>query len=81
LTRDEPTVSTTAFPLRFSKSVEDAITVFNVVYPLQVVGVCLGLLLMYLGGAKRSEPERIRIHIIQLGKYCLFGCVTQIAFS
>jgi len=56
-----------------------AITVWNVVYPLQVVGVCLSLLLMYLVGAKSGEPGRIRRHVIVLGKHTLFGYIVQIA--
>jgi hypothetical protein len=56
-----------------------AITIWNVVYPLQIVGVCLSLLLMYLVGAKEGEPGRIRRRIILLGKYSLLGYIAQIA--
>jgi peptidoglycan/LPS O-acetylase OafA/YrhL len=56
-----------------------AITVWNVVYPLQVVGVCLSLMLIYMFGAKTGEPGRTRRHIILLGKYSLFGYIVQIA--
>src|SRR5207302_4152039 len=56
-----------------------AITIWDVVYPLQVVGVCLSLLLIYLVGAKNGEPGRMRRHIILLGKYSLFGYIAQIA--
>jgi len=56
-----------------------AITVWNVIYPLQVVGVCLSLMLIYMLGAKNAEPGKLRRHIILLGKYSLFGYLTQIA--
>jgi hypothetical protein len=56
-----------------------AITIWNVVYPLQVVGVCLSLMLIYLLGAKTGEPGRARRHIMLLGQYSLFGYITQIA--
>ena len=56
-----------------------AITVWDVVFPLQVVGVCLSLMLIYLLGAKNGEPGRMRSHIILLGKYSLFGYIAQIA--
>jgi len=56
-----------------------AITVWNIVYPLQVVGVCLSVMLIYLLGAKNGELGRVRRHIVLLGKYSLFGYLTQIA--
>jgi hypothetical protein len=56
-----------------------AITIWNVVYPLQVVGVCLSLMLIYLLGTKTGEPGKLRRHIILLGQYSLFGYIAQIA--
>jgi len=55
------------------------ITIWDVVYPLQVVGVCLSLLLIYLVGAKNGEPGSMRRHIILLGRYCPLGYMAQIA--
>jgi hypothetical protein len=56
-----------------------AITIWNVVYPLQVVGVFLSLMLIYYLGAEAGDPGRWRRHIILLGKYSLFGYIAQIA--
>jgi peptidoglycan/LPS O-acetylase OafA/YrhL len=56
-----------------------AITIWNVIYPLQVVGVCLSLMLIYRLGTKTGEPGKTRKHIILLGKYSLFGYIAQIA--
>lgn len=56
-----------------------AITVWNVVYPLQVIGVILSLMVIYMLGAKNAELGKLRRHIILLGKYSLFGYLTQIA--
>jgi len=54
------------------------ITVLDVVYPVQVVGVYLTLLLIYMLGVKSREVSRVRSHIILLGKYSLFGYIAQI---
>jgi len=56
-----------------------AITVWNVIYPLQIVGVCLSLLILYMLGTKNGEPGRMRKHILLLGRYSLFGYIAQIA--
>jgi len=56
-----------------------AITVWNVVYPLQVIGVCLSVMVIYLVGARNGEPGKTRRLIILLGKYSLFGYIAQIA--
>jgi peptidoglycan/LPS O-acetylase OafA/YrhL len=56
-----------------------AIKIWNVIYPLQVVGVCLSVMLIYLVGAKVGEPGRARGHVNLLGKYSLFGYIAQIA--
>jgi len=56
-----------------------AITLWNVIYPLQIVGVCLSLLILYLLGQSSSESARISGRIVLLGKYSLFGYIAQIA--
>jgi peptidoglycan/LPS O-acetylase OafA/YrhL len=56
-----------------------AITVWNVIYPLQVIGVCLSLMAIYMLGTKHAEPGKLRRHIILLGRYSLFGYLAQIA--
>jgi peptidoglycan/LPS O-acetylase OafA/YrhL len=56
-----------------------AITQWNVPFPLLVVGVSLSLTVIYLMGVSGSESGRIRSEIILLGKYSLFGYISQIA--
>ena len=56
-----------------------AITLWDVVYPLQIVGVYLSLMIIYLLGQKNGEAGKTRAVIILLGKYSLFGYITQIA--
>jgi hypothetical protein len=56
-----------------------AITLWNVIYPLQVVGVCLSLMILYLLGRVDSQPGRFRSIVILLGKYSLLGYIAQIA--
>ena len=56
-----------------------AITIWGALYPLQVFGVGLTLMLLYIVGAKKGEPGRARGHIILLGKYSLFAYIAQIA--
>ncbi len=56
-----------------------AITIWNVIYPLQIVGVCLSLMIIYLLGQKSGEPGEIRACIVLLGKYSLVGYIAQIA--
>jgi len=55
-----------------------AITVWNVIYPLQIVGVCLSLMIIYLLGGPNHEPGSVRRRVVLLGKYSLFGYVAQI---
>jgi peptidoglycan/LPS O-acetylase OafA/YrhL len=55
-----------------------AITLWNVIYPLQIVGVCLSLMIIYLLGGPNDEPGRIRRRVVVLGKYSLFGYIAQI---
>jgi peptidoglycan/LPS O-acetylase OafA/YrhL len=56
-----------------------AITIRNVPFPLLVVGVFLSLMVIYLAGAAGNESGAIRSEIILLGKYTLFGYISQIA--
>lgn len=56
-----------------------AITIWDVVYPLQIVGVCLTLMLLYILGSIPKEPGRLQRHTILLGKYSLFGYIIQVA--
>lgn len=56
-----------------------AITVWDVTYPLQLVGVYLSLILIYSLGARSGAPGKVSQHVILLGKYSLFGYIAQIA--
>jgi len=55
-----------------------AITLWDDVYPLQVVGVCLSLAVIYWIGLEGAEANRIRKVVILLGHYSLFGYIAQI---
>jgi peptidoglycan/LPS O-acetylase OafA/YrhL len=56
-----------------------AITVWNVPFSLLIVGVCLSVMAIYLAGSSDGKPGRIRAEFILLGKYSLFGYISQIA--
>jgi peptidoglycan/LPS O-acetylase OafA/YrhL len=56
-----------------------AITFWNVPFPLLIVGVFLSLAVIYLVGLSGSEPGIARSEAILLGKYSLFGYISQIA--
>lgn len=56
-----------------------AISVWNVIYPLQIVGVYLSLMILYLLGQQSGEPGKVRGTIVLLGKYSLLGYIAQIA--
>jgi hypothetical protein len=56
-----------------------AITRWNVRYPLQIIGVYLTLMIIYLVGLKSGEPGTLRGWVILLGKYSLYGYIAQIA--
>jgi peptidoglycan/LPS O-acetylase OafA/YrhL len=56
-----------------------AITVWNELYILQIVGVCLSVAILFWLGARGSEPGHIRRAIMLLGKYSLYGYIAQIA--
>jgi peptidoglycan/LPS O-acetylase OafA/YrhL len=55
-----------------------AITIWNVPFPLLIVGVSLSVMVIYLVGAGGSESDTIRREVILLGKYSLFGYISQI---
>lgn len=56
-----------------------AITVWNVIYVLQIVGVCLSLMIIYMIGDAGQRHGVIRSEIILLGQYSLVGYIAQIA--
>ena len=56
-----------------------AITIWNVPFSLQMVGVPLSLMVIYLVGISGSDSSKIRSEVILLGKYSLFGYISQIA--
>jgi peptidoglycan/LPS O-acetylase OafA/YrhL len=56
-----------------------AITYREPNYPVQVVGVCLTLMLIYLVGTGTADFAGVRRQTILLGRYPLFGYIAQIA--
>ena len=56
-----------------------AITVWNVIYPLQVAGVCLTLIILYWMGMKEVGTQSAVRTVVLLGKYSLYAYITQIA--
>jgi hypothetical protein len=56
-----------------------AITVWNVPFWLQVFGVSLSLLLLYVTALAWKRPETLKRQVTNLGKYSLFAYVAQIA--
>jgi hypothetical protein len=58
-----------------------ALTAWDALYPLQIVGVVLSLLLMYSLGLTDADEKSgwLRGHIIRLGQYSLYSYITQIA--
>lgn len=55
-----------------------AITVWNVIYPLQIIGVCLSLSIIYFFGQQNSEFGQMKAWTVLLGKYSLVGYIAQI---
>jgi peptidoglycan/LPS O-acetylase OafA/YrhL len=55
------------------------VTIWSITFPLLVVGVYLSLLVLYLVGASGGEFGTVRSEVILLGKYSLFGYISQIA--
>jgi peptidoglycan/LPS O-acetylase OafA/YrhL len=56
-----------------------AITLWNVPYWLQVVGVCLSAALLYLAGRQWRSPAATVRQVVLLGRYSLLAYVAQIA--
>ncbi len=55
-----------------------AITAWGVPYPLEVVGTCLSVMIIYLVGTMDGKLNRIRDEVSLLGKYSLWGYISQI---
>ncbi len=56
-----------------------AITIWNVPFPLLIVGVTLSVMVIYLVGISGGESGIVKNEVILLGKYSLFGYISQIA--
>ncbi|HWO29757.1 MAG TPA: acyltransferase family protein [Candidatus Acidoferrum sp.] len=56
-----------------------AITFWNIIYPLQIIGVFLSLMILYRLGQVGDQPGFGARIVILLGKYSLFGYIAQIA--
>ncbi len=56
-----------------------AITFWNIIYPLQIIGVFLSLMILYRLGQVGDQPGLGAKTVILLGKYSLFGYIAQIA--
>jgi hypothetical protein len=55
-----------------------AVSIWDVIYPLQVVGVCLSLLLIYLAGTICRSEGFVETRILMLGRYSLLAYIAQI---
>ncbi len=55
-----------------------AITIWGVLYILQLVGVCLNVSLIYLVAIRHLAAQPAYDLIVTLGRYSLFGYITQI---
>ena len=51
---------------------------WNVIYPLQIVGVCVSLAAIYPAGITHPDDGPIRKMVILLGQYSLFAYIAQI---
>ncbi|MGC2616308.1 MAG: hypothetical protein WA354_19910 [Terracidiphilus sp.] len=56
-----------------------AISIWNVPFLLEIVGVCLSVTMIYLVGSIGTAPGRLQNVVILLGKYSLLGYISQIA--
>jgi peptidoglycan/LPS O-acetylase OafA/YrhL len=56
-----------------------AITIWNVPFVLQLIGVPLSVMVIYLVGLSGNDAGRIGSEIVLLGKYSLFGYISQMA--
>jgi peptidoglycan/LPS O-acetylase OafA/YrhL len=57
-----------------------SVTLWNVVYPLQVVGVVLNMGLLYIVATNVAPSFWLSVQTILLGRYSLFGYIVQIAW-
>jgi peptidoglycan/LPS O-acetylase OafA/YrhL len=55
-----------------------AITIWNVPFPLLVVGVALSVMAIYFAGEKSDETGAVSRRVLVLGKYSLLGYISQI---
>jgi peptidoglycan/LPS O-acetylase OafA/YrhL len=55
-----------------------AIAAWNVLFPLQLVGVCLSLLVLYMAGSWGGSDGVIQRQLILLGQYSLLGYIVQV---
>jgi peptidoglycan/LPS O-acetylase OafA/YrhL len=56
-----------------------AITIWDVSLYVQMVGACLTTALIYVAGVQKGRTGRLRGHLVRLGRYSLFGYISQIA--
>ncbi len=56
-----------------------AVAIWGVPFPVQMVGVPLSVMVIYLVGITGSDSGVIKSEVILLGKYSLFGYISQIA--
>jgi hypothetical protein len=56
-----------------------AITIWNILFPLQIAGVCLSVLGLYLLGVRAGASGPLQRLTILLGQYSLFAYVGQVA--
>ena len=56
-----------------------AVTIWGVPFAVQMVGVPLSVMVIYLVGISGSDSGIIKSEVILLGKYSLFGYISQIA--
>jgi len=56
-----------------------AITIWDVPFVLQLIGVPLSVMVIYLVGLGATEAGRIGSEVVLLGKYSLFGYISQMA--
>jgi peptidoglycan/LPS O-acetylase OafA/YrhL len=56
-----------------------AITIWNVPFPLLIVGVLLNLSVIFLVGTAGSDASGFKNEVILLGKYSLLGYISQLA--
>lgn len=56
-----------------------ALSLWNVLYPIQILGVCLSLILIYGAGMRWTRPGLVFVRTLVLGRYTLLTYVGQIA--